>query len=88
MLVSHFIENIFWSRLNLVSSNDIITIKIDVKNHKNIHKQKRLSLKHLKWAVKWKEGKRTQIMRCKKIICRYSPLKKIIIPRDCFCHED
>ena len=24
----------------------------------------------------------------KKIICRYSLLKKIIIPRDCFCHED
>ena len=45
---STFIENIFRSGLNLVSSNDIITIKIDekklkiVKNHKKINKQKRL----------------------------------------------
>jgi len=67
MLVLHFIENIFRSRLNLVSSNDIITIKIDVKNHKKINKQKRLlKKKHLKWAVKWTIGKRTQMMRWKK----------------------
>ena len=44
---STFIENIFRSGLTLFSSNDIITIKIDkkiknVKNHKNINKQKRL----------------------------------------------
>ena len=39
MLVPHFIENIFRSRLTLVNSNDIITIKIDVNNHKKINKQ-------------------------------------------------
>jgi len=32
---STFIENIFRSGLNLVSSNDIINIKIDKKNFKN-----------------------------------------------------
>jgi len=51
-----FIENIFRSGLILVSSNDIITIKIDkkknVKNHKKINKQKRL-IKIKVWAVKW-----------------------------------
>ena len=38
-------ENIFRSGLTLVSSNDIITIKIDkeiIKNRKKINKQKRL----------------------------------------------
>ena len=35
---STFIENIFWSGLTLVSSNDIITIKIDKKNNKNLLK--------------------------------------------------
>ena len=55
---STFIENIFRSGLTLVSSNDIITIKIDkkkiknVKNHKKINKQKRL-FKIKIWAVKW-----------------------------------
>ena len=52
---STFIENIFRSRLTLVSSNDIITIKIDkkfVKNHKKINKQKRL-FKIKIWTVKW-----------------------------------
>jgi len=49
---STFIENIFRSGLTLVSSNDIITIKIDkknliVKNHKKINKQKRLFKKNL-----------------------------------------
>ena len=44
---STFIEKIFRSGLTLVSSNDIITNKIDkklkdVKNHKKINKQKRL----------------------------------------------
>ena len=42
---STFIENIFWCVLTLVSSNDVITIKIDkikykkmfVKNHKKIN---------------------------------------------------
>ena len=46
---STFIENIFRSRLTLVSSNDIITIKIDkkfVKNRKKINKQKRLFKKN------------------------------------------
>ena len=38
---SAFIENIFRSGLTLVSSNDIITIKIEKKIIKN-HKQKRL----------------------------------------------
>ena len=33
---STFIENIFRSGLTLVSSNDIITIKIDKKNFKNL----------------------------------------------------
>jgi len=45
---STFIENIFRSGLTLVSSNDIITIKVDkknykkmfAKNHKKINKQK------------------------------------------------
>ena len=49
---STFIENIFWSGLTLVSSNDIITIKINKKNHKKINKQKRL-FKIKIWAVKW-----------------------------------
>ena len=40
MLVSHFIENIFQSRLNLVSSKDIITIKIDNKNVKKPQENK------------------------------------------------
>ena len=64
---STFIENIFWSGLTLVSSNVIITVKIDkknVKNHKKRNKQKRLFKKN--WAVKWTKGKRTQIMRWKK----------------------
>jgi len=46
---STFIENIFRSRLTLVSSNDIITIKIDkkfVKNRKKINKQKRFFKKN------------------------------------------
>ena len=34
MLVPHFTENIFQSRMTLVSSNVVITITIDVKNHK------------------------------------------------------
>ena len=48
--------------LTLVSSNDIITIKLDVKNHMKINNY----LKKFKWAVKWTKGKRTQIMRWKK----------------------
>ena len=47
---STFIENIFRSRLTLVSSNDIITIKIDkkfVKNRKKINKQKRFFKKNV-----------------------------------------
>ena len=50
---STFIENIFRSGLTLVSSNDIITIKIDkkkiknVKNHKKINKQKIIQNKTL-----------------------------------------
>ena len=36
-----------------------------VKNHKKINKQKR-SFKIKIWAVKWTEGKRTQIIRWKK----------------------
>ena len=38
-------ENVFRSGLTLVSSNDIITIKMikkNVKNHKKLNKQKRL----------------------------------------------
>ena len=42
MLVPNFNENIFLSRLILVSSNVISNIKIDVKNHKKINKHKRL----------------------------------------------
>ena len=53
---STFIKHIFRSGLTLVSSNAIITIKIDdiitikidkriVKNHKKINKQKRLFIK-------------------------------------------
>ena len=51
----NFIENIFRSRLTLVSSNDIITIKLDVKNYMKINNY----LKKFKWAVKWTKGKRT-----------------------------
>jgi len=44
-----------------------------------------------KWAVKWTKVKRTQIMKWKKIICKYSLFKEcfktIIIPLDCFCHD-
>ena len=36
-----------------------------VKNHKKINNQKRL-FKIQIWAVKWTEGKRTQIIRWKK----------------------
>ena len=64
---STFIENTFRPGLTLVSSNDIITIKIDkkiVKNHKKINKQK--LFQKIIWAVKWTKGKRTQIMRQKK----------------------
>ena len=57
---STFIKNIFRSGLTLVSSNDIITIKINkkkykkmfVKNQKKINKQKRI-FKIKIWAVKW-----------------------------------
>ena len=70
MLVPHFIENIFRSKLTLVSSNDIITIKIDEKNVTNHKKINNIILKN--WAVKWKKGKRIrQIMRWKKIISKY-----------------
>ena len=56
MLVPHCIENIFWSGLILVNSNDITTIKIDrkkkfVKRPKKLNKQK-VYLKKI-WAVKW-----------------------------------
>ena len=38
MFIPNFIENIFLSRLILVSSKVILNIKIDVKNHKKINK--------------------------------------------------
>ena len=50
---STFIENIFRSGLTLVSSNDIITIKIDkkkikkCKNYKKINKKKIIQNKNL-----------------------------------------
>ena len=47
MLVPNFNENIFLSRLILVSYNVISNIKIDVKNHKKINKHKRLLKKIL-----------------------------------------
>ena len=52
---STFIENIYRSGLTLVSSNDIITIKIDKKILKIVknHKEKK-SFKLKIWAVKWK----------------------------------
>ena len=66
--------------MTLVSSNDIITIKIDkkkrkkiVKNHKKIQKQIRL-FKIKIWAIK---GKQTQIMRWKKDNLRIFTLKKM-----------
>ena len=40
MLVSHFIENVFWSGLTLVSSKDIIAIKILNKNIKKPQENK------------------------------------------------
>ena len=43
---STFIENIFRSGLTLVSSNDIITIKIDKKKIKNVKNHKKIN-KHL-----------------------------------------
>jgi len=63
MLDPHFIKNIIRSRLTLISSNNIITIKIDVKNYKKINKQKDYLKFFSKWAVKWTQGKQTQIMR-------------------------
>jgi len=58
-----FIENTFRSRLILVSSNNIITIKIE----KNVP-QENIQTKQIKknWAVKLTKWKRTQIMRWKK----------------------
>ena len=43
--------------LILVSSNDIITIKIDVKNYKRKKTNKTDLKKKIKWAVKWTKGK-------------------------------
>ena len=65
MLLTHFIENIFRFVLTLVSSNDIITIKVD---NVNVKKKKLNNKKDYlkKWTVKWTKGKRTQIMRWKK----------------------
>ena len=45
-----------------------------VKNHKKINEQKRF-LKIKIWAVKWTQGKQTQIIDGKKIICKYSLIK-------------
>ena len=47
MLVPHFIENIFCSRLTLDSSNVIITIKIDVKKPQEYKQTKNIILKKL-----------------------------------------
>ena len=89
MLVPHFIKNIFRSRLTLVSSNVIITIKIDVKNHKKINKQERLFKKNLNGLSNGQKGNEISYEMEKKIICKYSLFKKcfqtIIIPFDCFC---
>ena len=60
MLVPHFIENKFRSGLDLVGSNDIITMKIDkknVKNHKKINKQQRLFKKILNGVSNGQKGK-------------------------------
>ena len=48
MLVSHFIENIFRSGLTLVSSNGIITIKIEKKNVKKTQENKQTKRLFLK----------------------------------------
>ena len=64
-----FIENTFRSRLILVSSNNIITIKIE-KNVPQENKQTKQIKKN--WAVKWTKWKRTQIM-----IMKLSLLKNV-----------
>ena len=56
MLVPHFIENIFRSRLTLVSSNDIITIKIDVKKPQENIQIKRFFLKILNGLSNGQKG--------------------------------
>ena len=56
MLVPHFLENIFWSRLTLVSSNDIITIKIDVKKPQENIQIKRFFLKILNGLSNGQKG--------------------------------
>ena len=59
----NFIENIFRSRLTLVSSNDIITIKI--KKLTNVKKNKK------KGSVRGKKvNERSDRMICKTIICK------------------
>ena len=91
---STFIENIFRSGLTLLSCNDIIIIiKVDkkiVKNHKKINKQKRLFKKN--WLSNGQKGNELRSWDGKKIICKYSLLKKcfetIIIAWACFCQED
>ena len=65
MLVPHFIENIFCSRLTLDSSNVIITIKTDVKNHNVINKQKRL-FKKIKWLSNGQKGNKLRSLDGKK----------------------
>ena len=49
-----------------------------LKNHKKINK-KLYKKKHKKICCQMKKGKQTQIMICKKTICKYSPKE---------CHED
>ena len=75
MLIPHLIENIFRSRLTLVSSNDKITIKINVKNPKKINKQS---------LFKQNFNGPSNGQKIKKIMCKYSLLKeyfkRIIIP--------
>ena len=60
MLVQHFIKNIFQSGLTLISSNDILTIKIHIKKmfqtHKKNNKRKQKSFFQKKLAVKSKKG--------------------------------
>ena len=55
MLIPHFSENIFHSGMTVVSSNDIITLKIDDKKVYKPPENKETKFFFFKWAVKWNE---------------------------------
>ena len=68
---STFIENIFRSGLTLVSSNDIITIKIDKKRKKSQENKEKKRLFKINLGCQM-DIRETNSDYEKKIICKYS----------------